>query len=247
MHEDTEGWFYSQPWCCHFSVMRNVSSDITDSNSGLLPSVSSRAGERWDTLLGGVWGNSTGAVRLGKKTWEKTLVQALEKSVVPETQSDMAVLPALLVTSELSHCWLPFFRLVRKPLALGSAIASPQTHLTCPSLSLCCAPSPVSRPHRTSMAQLHDLASQSQPSHHMLLSVTSPSLPGQLVGSSPPPFPVSLCHQDPPLPRQTVWVLPDSLLSPLPTPLLIAPPPLFPFSPPCPGLPCFQLPIPLLS
>lgn len=151
MHEDTEGQLYSQPWCCHFPVMRNVYSAITDSSNDLLSSVRSRAGE---VRRAGFRGNM-GAVRLGRKTWGDTLVWTLEKSVIPETQADKALLPAFLDTSKLFHFWLPFFGLVMKPWARGSATSPSQVHLTCPSLPLPrCTPRPSPCPHSTSLAQV---------------------------------------------------------------------------------------------
>lgn len=115
--------------------------------------------------------------------------------MVPETQADTAVLPAPLVPSKLSHFWLPFFRLVTKPWALGSAIAPSQVHLTCPSLSL-----PHHNPQAQSSAQTVpdrlscvSLAGQSQPSHHM------PSPSTQAVP----------CHQSKPSWAVGRWQLPS--------------------------------------
>ena len=115
--------------------------------------------------------------------------------MVPETQADMAIHPAPLASSKLSHFWLPFFRLVTKSWALGSAIAPFQVHLTCPSLSLPCPQPRAQSPAQTVPVRLScvTLASQSQPSHHVL-SPSTRAVP---------------CHQSKPSWAVGQWQLPS--------------------------------------
>lgn len=123
-------------------------------------------------LSGGIWGNTTGTVRVGRKTWEKTLVQTLEKSPVPETQADISFLCPL-------HAFpLLISLLVRKLWTLGSAIAPFQVHLTCPSLFLLPLYSQVQYDVQTVLGWLscRSLASQPQSSHHVLCCSTQAAL-----------------------------------------------------------------------
>lgn len=121
-------------------------------------------------LSGGIWGKSTGTVRVGRKTWEKTLVRTLEKFAVPETQADMAVLPRSLVPSMLSHFWFPF--LSASPVLWAQPL--PPFRSTSLSLALpCCFSHCVSQaqyPAQTVPGWLSckSLADQSQLSHHTL-------------------------------------------------------------------------------
>lgn len=123
-------------------------------------------------LSGGIWGNTTGTVRVGRKIWEKTLVQILEKSPVPETEADISFLCPLHAFPLLISLLVRKHELWAQPLPPFKS-----TSLVLPCFSSHCIPRSRMLPKTVpGCLSCKSLASQPQPSHHMLSCSTQAAL-----------------------------------------------------------------------